>query len=202
MSEEKIILDKSSKFVSQIVEKKLPKWAVYHNLQHTVETVNGCLEIGKGSNLIEDDLEIVCIAAWFHDIGYIFNAEGHEEKSVEISTKFLKANDYPINKINKVTNCILATKLINHPKNFLESIICDADLISLGRKDYFEKNELLKLEIEMRSGKKITDEHWLRRSSKFLSSHSYYTEYAKLKFNLQLKENFLTLQKQIVGVNL
>ena len=201
MSEAKTIIEKSAKYVSQFFEKKLPEWAVYHNLHHTIETVNGCLEIGEGSNLIEDDLEIVCIAAWFHDIGYIFKTEGHEEKSVEICMNFLKSNDYPINKISKVTNCILATKLVNHPKNFLEFIICDADLISLGRKDYFKKNDLLKLEVEMRSGKKISDEQWLRRSAKFLSSHSYYTEYGKLNFNLQLKENFLTLQKQIVEVN-
>ena len=201
ISKEKTILNKSSKYVFQYFEEKLPEWAVYHNLQHTIETVNGCLEIGKGSNLTEDDLEIVCIAAWFHDIGYIFNAEGHEEKGVEISLNFLKSNGYPPNKISNVTNCILATKIINHPENLLEFIICDSDLISLGRTDYFEKNDLLKLEIEMRSGKKINDEQWLRRSAKFLSSHNYYTEYAKLNFNLQLRENFLTLQKQIVGVN-
>jgi predicted metal-dependent HD superfamily phosphohydrolase len=202
MNESKSILDKSSIFVSQFFEKKIPQWAVYHNLQHTIETVNGCLEIGKGSNLTADDLEIVRISAWFHDIGYIFTAEGHEEKSAEISMKFLKSNDYPPNKISKVTNCILATKIINQPKNLLEFIICDSDLISLGRTDYFEKNDLLKLEIEMRSGKKINDEQWLRRSAKFLSSHYYFTEYAKLNFNLQLRENLLTLQKQILGVNL
>ena len=201
MSKKNTILDKSSKYVSRFFEKKLPEWAIYHNLQHTIETVNGCLEIGKGSNLKEDDLEIVCIAAWFHDIGYIYLVEGHEEKSVEICMNFLKSNNYPAIKISKVTNCILATKIINHPKNLLEFIICDSDLISLGRTDYFEKNDLLKLEIEMRSGKKISDEQWLRRSAKFLSSHSYYTEYAKLNFNLQLRENLLTLQKQIVGVN-
>ena len=120
MSETKTIIEKSAKYISQFFEKKLPEWAVYHNLHHTIETVDGCLEIGEGSNLIEDDLEIVCIAAWFHDIGYIFKTEGHEEKSVEICMNFLKSNDYPINKIIKVTNCILATKLVNHPKNFLE----------------------------------------------------------------------------------
>jgi predicted metal-dependent HD superfamily phosphohydrolase len=201
MSEKNTILDKSSKYVSQFFEEQLPKWAVYHNLQHTIETVNGCLEIGNGSNLREDDLEILNVAAWFHDIGYIFKTEGHEEKSVEIALNFLKSIDYPTNNIEKVTNCILATKIINHPKNLLEFIICDADLISLGRTDYFEKNDLLKLEIEMRSGKKISDEQWLRRSAKFLSSHNYYTEYSKLNFNPQRGENLLTLQKQIAEIS-
>lgn len=201
MSEENTILVKVSTFVSEFFESNLPEWAVYHNLQHTIETVNGCLEIGKGLNLTAEDLEILCIAAWFHDIGYNFMVEGHEEKSVEICVGFLNLNYYPPDKINKVRNCILATKIINRPENLLESVMCDSDLISLGRTDYFEKNDLLKLEIELRSGKKISDEQWLRRSAKFLSSHNYHTEYAKLNFNLQLKENLLTLQKQIVGVN-
>ena len=65
MSEEKTILEKSSIYVSQFFKKKLPEWAVYHNLQHTIETVNGCLEIGKGSNLKEDDLEIVVVITAF-----------------------------------------------------------------------------------------------------------------------------------------
>ncbi|MEE9450980.1 MAG: HD domain-containing protein [Ignavibacteriaceae bacterium] len=200
-AEKKSILYKSSKFVSQFFEKKLPEWAVYHNLKHTIETVNGCLEIGKGSNLKEDNLEIVCIAAWFHDIGYIFKSEGHEEKSAEIALKFLKENNYQSNKIAEVIESIIATKVSNIPNNLMGFIICDSDLISLGRTDYFEKNDLLKLEIEMRDKKKISEIAWLRRSIHFLSSHCYYTEYAKLNFNPQLRENLLTLQKQIDGLN-
>lgn len=200
MIEKKSIIDKSSKYVSKYFEKNLPDWAVYHNLQHTIETMEGCIEIGKGSNLKEDDLEIVCLAAWFHDIGYISRVDGHEEESVVFSVNFLKSNDYPPDKINKVTSCILDTKITTVPKDLHGFVICDADLISLGRKDYFEKNDLLKLEIEMRTGKKINNEQWLRRSAKFLSSHKYYTEYSKMKFNHQLEENYITLQKQIAGL--
>lgn len=195
------ILFKSSEFVSEFFETKLPDWAVYHNLQHTTETFNGCLEIGKGSNLTNEQLEIICIAAWFHDIGYIYTAEGHEEKSVEISSNFLRSNDYPPQKINQVTECILATKITNVPKNILEFILCDSDLISLGRPDYFEKNDLLKLEIEKRDRKKINDEQWLRRSIKFLSMHKYYTSYSKLKFSDQLRKNLTILQKQLHAIN-
>jgi len=202
MSEKKSIIDKSSNYVTQFFEKNLPDWAVYHNLQHTIETVEGCLEIGKESNLKEGELEIVCIAAWFHDIGYISKVEGHEEKSVESSLKFLQSNGYPSNKINKVTNCILDTRIATIPKDLPGFVICDADLISLGRKDYFEKNDLLKLEIEMRTGKKINNEQWLRRSAKFLSSHNFYSEYSKINFGPQLKENIITLQKQIAEINI
>ncbi|MHA2030252.1 MAG: HD domain-containing protein [Candidatus Kariarchaeaceae archaeon] len=191
---------KAEKFVSKYFNEKLPKWAVYHNLQHTIETVNACLEIGKGSNLNEDDLEILCIAAWFHDTGYMFKSEGHEEKSAEIAVSFLKENNYPSSKIGKIRDCIIATKITNVPQNYMEFTIRDSDLISLGREDYFKMNNLLKLEIEMRENKKISEFAWLKRSIHFLSSHIFLTEYAKLNFYPQLKKNLMALQKQIEDI--
>jgi predicted metal-dependent HD superfamily phosphohydrolase len=194
---EETIQVKAEKFVTQYFNEKLPPWAVYHNLQHTIETVNACLEIGKGSNLNEDNLEILCIAAWFHDTGYMFKSVGHEEKSVEIAMSFLKENKYSSSKIERIRDCIIATKITNVPQNYMEFIIRDSDLISLGRDDYFRMNNLLKLEIEMRENKKINEFAWLRRSIHFLSTHIFLTEYAKLNFYPQLKKNLITLQKQI-----
>jgi predicted metal-dependent HD superfamily phosphohydrolase len=197
MDRNETIQAKAEKVVSQYFKEKLPEWAVYHNLQHTIETVNACFEIGKGSNLIEDDLEILCLAAWFHDVGYLFKSEGHEEKSTEIAMNFLKENNYPSSKMEKIKDCIIATKIKNVPQNYMEFIIRDSDLISLGRDDYFRMNDLLKSEIEMRDNKRISKIAWLRRSIHFLSSHNFLTEYAKLNFDSQLKKNLIVLQKQI-----
>jgi len=200
MSQEKkkdSILENTSTFVNQLFEEKLPSWAVYHDLPHTIETVDGCVEIGKGSGITNEDLEILCIAAWFHDTGYMFNVEEHEEKSSEIALKFLNKNSYPLDRINRVSDCIIATKISITPQNLLESIICDADLISLGRPDYFEKNDLLKLEIERRENKKINELAWLKRSLNFLSSHNYFTEYARLNLGSQLKSNLIILRENI-----
>lgn len=197
MSESKSILNKSSEFVIDFFKKNLPEWAKYHNLQHTVETVNGCVEIGKGSNLSQSELEIVSIAGWFHDTGYVFTVEGHEEISIDILKNFLQSNNYLSDNINTIAECILATKITSTPKNIVEFIIRDSDLISLGQPDYLDKNDLLKLEIELRTGKKISELHWLRRSLKFLSSHKFYTEYSKQNFNEQLKRNLSILKSKI-----
>ena len=196
-SNQNSILENTSSFVTRLFNDKLPSWAVYHNLTHTIETVNACLEIGGGSDLAEDDLEILSIAAWFHDTGYMFKVEKHEEKSAEVAIKFLKELDYPTAKINKVISCIMATKISALPQNLVESVICDSDLVTLGRPDYFEKNDLLKLEIEMRENKKISEFAWLKRSLHFLISHNYFTEYAKLNFNKQLENNLQRLHKKI-----
>ena len=51
--------------------------------------------------------------------------------------------------------------------------------------------------MELRGKKKISNKIWIKRSIKFLSSHSFLTEYAKDKFSNQLKENILMLKKEL-----
>jgi len=191
------ILESSSRYVTGLFKEQQPVWAVYHDLLHTIETFNGCLEIGGGSGISEEDLEIICISAWFHDTGYLFTVEEHEERSSEIALNFLEKNGYPGDKINMVINCILATKISVMPQNLIEYIICDSDLISLGKQDYFEKNDLLRVEMELRENIKISEISWLERSLSFLSSHRFYTDYAQLKFTPQLESNLLNLRKKI-----
>ena len=191
------LLSKSSKFVKDLFDKNLPGWAQYHSIQHTMETVEGCLEIGKGSEIDDDDLEILLVAAWFHDTGFTETVEGHEEKSIEIAGSFLRRHRAAEEFVNKINECILATRLNIKPETLLEKIICDADLISLGRHDYFEKNSLLKNEIELREQVEFSNLEWLKRSLQFLDSHQYHTDYAKSKFDPGLRYNRDTVYKAL-----
>jgi len=186
-----------SKYVTVLFKENLPGWAVYHDLSHTLETVNACEEIGKGSGLSDEDLEILYVAAWFHDTGYIFKADGHEEESSKMALEFLKKRKYPKEKIEMVIECIIATMISNKPKNLVESVICDADLISLGKPDYFKKNDQLKIEMERRENRKIIESDWLKRSLDFLSSHKYYTEYSRQSYGNQLNVNIQNLKEKI-----
>ena len=147
---QKSIVDIVSQFVINFIQNNLPKWAVYHTLDHTIETVETSVEIGLYYKLSKEQMEILSIAGWFHDTGYIYGPQNHEEKSVEIANNFLNQNDYPTESLSKVINCIMATKITSSPENLLEFIIRDADLVSLGRSDYFKTNNLLKQEFEMR----------------------------------------------------
>lgn len=189
--------EKASSYIKKLFNEKLPAWAVYHNLSHTIDTVNACENIGKQARLSGEELELLNIAAWFHDVGYLYQTEEHEEKSAEIALNFLRSNNCDKKIIKKVIECIKATNLTISAKNLLGFVICDADLISLGSIDYFEKNDLLKLETELREQRKIGDLAWLERSLSFLSSHTYYTDYAKKNYGPQLNENIKILKGKI-----
>lgn len=173
-----------------------PAENVYHNLAHIRNVVDLVIEIGNNSDLSDDDLEILLISAWFHDIGHIEIWNGHEEKSAEFAKKYLTKINYPPDKIEKVLGCIIATKIPHEPKNYLEEVICDADIGHVGSKDFFDQSELLKLEIEKREKIKLSEIEWLKKNIEFITKNRFFTKYAKIKFDERKNANLLKLRKK------
>lgn len=197
MSTNSEILQTTQSYVSSLLNGRLPSWAVYHTLQHTEETVAAAREIGEACKLSKSDLEIVLLAAWFHDVGYIDTADGHEERSAELAEEFLKKHAYAPDKIQQVVACIRATKVPQKPTTTLEQVLCDADMIHLGKKRFFERSDLLRMEIELRTGKPFTDVEWLQKSVEFTSSNGFFTEYVRSEFASRREKNLIALQERL-----
>ena len=191
------IIKKASEYVFQLYKEKLPDWAVYHNYDHTVETVEAAEEIGQDSKLNKPELEMVALAALFHDTGYTVTSDDHEEKSIEIATQFLRERDYPDKNITQIAECIRATKMSEDPKNRMEEVLRDADIIHVGKKKYFKKSDLLRTELELRSGEPIPDVDWLKTSSEFISKNNFRTKYAQMEYARQRTKNIIELQEQL-----
>ncbi len=195
-SENKSITQAASEYVYDLMKDKLPGIYVYHNFKHTSEVVDAIKKIGNKSDLSEDDLEIVTLAGWFHDSGFTQKYENHEDVSIEIAKNFLKEKNYPEEKIEKVVNCINATRFPQDPKNILEEIICDADLFHLGTKDYDDKSDLLRVEWEKTGNKEYSQLDWIKINIDFLLSHKFYTKYAKKNLEENKTDMLVKLQKK------
>ena len=124
-------LNKVRNYVLSLLTTRTRVENFYHDVTHTNEVVQSAIEIGIGEKLSEDELEMVQIAAWFHDVGYIEKTDGHEEVGIQYARKFLTGEQYPTNKIEIISGCILATRVPQKPINKLEKILCDADLFHL-----------------------------------------------------------------------
>lgn len=202
MKKQSPIVQKAEAYVFSLIRDKLPPNYIYHNYNHTVDVVESVIEIAEGSELSKEETEMVVLAAWFHDTGFIEVYDGHEEKSQEIAAKFLRENLYPEEKIEMVLGCIAATKYPQQPTNMLEYVICDADLSGIASKKYYEKAAFLRRELELALGRTETDAEWLESEVNFLSQHRYHTPYAHLKFDkkrtlhvLELKDRLNKLQE-------
>ncbi|MFH0736096.1 MAG: Pycsar system effector family protein [bacterium] len=191
------VLNLTEEYIYLLYNEKSPTFNIYHDIVHTKEVVEIAGKIGKEIGINDLDLEILLIAAWFHDTGHFETFLDHEEISSKYAEEFLVKNNYPNERIERVLKCIIATKVEVKPQNLIEEIICDADLSHLGTDKYFCKSELLRTEIENRYAKKFTDYEWIKSSIDFFIKHKFYTKYAKDNFEGQKQENLLKLQKRL-----
>jgi predicted metal-dependent HD superfamily phosphohydrolase len=194
------ILDKASQYVSDLFSEKLPRDMYYHSPAHTQEVAGNAIEIGKNSGLSDEEIEIVVLAAWFHDTGFTITYYGHEEASISIAEEFLKENNYPEDKIKKVSDAISVTKITSVPNTLVEHVLRDSDLHYLGTKDFFNKYELLRKEWGKVLNKVYTEIEWLELNIDFFFNHKFYTDYAKGKLSEQKEANLLKL-KEILRLN-
>ncbi|MFA5832362.1 MAG: HD domain-containing protein [Bacteroidota bacterium] len=197
MTKSNSVLPSVSKFVNDLFDRKSTIAAMYHNFDHTLDVVANVKEIAKAANLSKEKTEIIVIAAWFHDTGYLFSPEEHEERSIVIATDFLKKAGYPSEKIKDVAGCIRATKVPQRPKNLIQEVMGDADLLSLGKSDSIEKGELLRAEIESLSGKTMSEREWIKQSIKFFQGHHYHTSYAVQRYSESRNKNLHDLERRL-----
>ncbi len=184
------LVDETFAYIASLFAKSLPSTCLYHNLTHTKRVFKSTKEIIKHSDLSSEDKEALELAALLHDAGHINGAENHEAHSVEIASEFLKGKGASDSLINKVTECIMATKLEAVPETELEKIIRDADASHFA-KDYFqEASELLRLELKLQDIKDISKLEWLEGNIKMLETqHVYFTDYAIENWNPKKEEN-------------
>jgi predicted metal-dependent HD superfamily phosphohydrolase len=179
----------AEEFARRILAHALPSNFTFHNLTHTEEVVAMATEIGRAEGLNTAELHVVTLAAWFHDIGYTEAYERHEEAGASIARHFLTGQGCPFALIECVTECIMATKMPQSPKNLLECVLCDADVANLGTEAFLEKSERLRNEIESVLDICFTDEEWYTSSLTFCQQHQFHTSYARTHFAEQQAAN-------------
>lgn len=171
---------------------------VYHNLEHTKQVVAAAEQIAAHYRLSDEDLLVIYIAAWFHDIGYLLGEpKTHEETGVQTALSFLQRQQVPASVQEKVSGCIMATKMPQEPHNLLEQIVCDADLFNFGTKQFKDRTKLLHKEIEITHHKEISGADWTAGTLKLMGEHHFHTDYARALLQQQKDENIADLKEKL-----
>jgi len=173
------ILKISEDYAKNLLKDKLSSAYTYHNLDHTIQVVEKIKTLAKEENINPEDTENLLLAGWFHDLGYVDDADNHEEESRKIAANFLKQHQLSEERIAKIGELILATDKFYKPKNRLEEVIKDADLYHLASDDYFRICENLRQEIKEVHHQKFSKQQWSELNIVFFSKHQFYTKYAK-----------------------
>lgn len=196
-------LDKVKHHVHHFFGTKALAQLSYHNLTHTESVVANAVKIANHYRLEDKETFIVVTAAWFHDTGYSTGeAVGHEKRGAAMAAEFLRSEEVDEDVITEVEGCILATVWPQSPANFLQQIVCDADLFHLGTPEFSDWNKLVRKEAEQRLGRKIDKTEWRKSTIKLLENHEYQTDYCRDLLDKQKKKNLEKLKQKLLEESL
>lgn len=187
------IVKKAAWHCRSLLSRFLPTDLYFHNLEHTQEVVLACKFIAEASGLPTREIELLLIAAWFHDTGYIVDYQAHEKYSEQIALNWLAGSALSRLDKSKVIGCIRATQMPQQPHTLLEEIICDADLIHLSTEEYERKAALLYEEWKCVRGLNPSPKEWMINNIDFLTNHQYFTGYGQQILEVKKERNISNL---------
>ena len=166
-------------FVTSLLEDQLPYNYYYHNLGHTLYVVDKAIEIGRHENCTEEEINLLSVAAYWHDTGYVKTYENHEIESCLLARQYLPGYGFSTVEIDRICGLIMATKIPQSPTNKLEEILADADLEYLGTQDVEIKAGNLFRELQSLDPS-ITEEMWKQIQISFIQKHHYFTGFCEV----------------------
>ncbi len=162
----------------------------YHQFEHSLDVKNRAINLAKKEWLNDSQIEILAIAALFHDTGFVIQYDDNEYIWAKIAKNYLNSILYSKEKIKVIERLILATNTdYKNPIDILEKIIKDADLDNLWRADFFEKLNNLEKEIESIKWIKLKKPDWHHATFDLLNNYTYFTDFWKSERWQKKKEN-------------
>lgn len=175
----------------------------YHNLEHIYQV----LEVIQTLKNQTQDLKIVQLAAWFHDIVYDTTVKDNEDKSANYAVECLLSLSIPPDVIKNVKRLILTTK--NHQafsNDYDAQVLLDADLAILGSnssdyRNYTQaiRNEYIWVpELEYFAGRQLVLQNFLQRQNIYFTEIMQQTKEKNARKNLQAEIEEINL-KLVLG---
>lgn len=192
------LIEQAKEFVEKQFKDKLSNSYTYHNISHTKDVVAAVKIIAAHEGVTEKELEMLLLAAWFHDMGYIHGCQKHEESSVVYLKEFLATQPNVVAYQEQVAQLIMTTVYGYEPQNKLEKIIKDADYYHLSKREYVDSCGALRAEWHNLDQKTFSDAEWWQENLNFLANkHQYYTTFAIANWQPLKDKNKKRLQKKI-----
>jgi len=191
------IINEAGIFVTNLLKQETSEKYSYHTLEHTVRVVKNAILIGTKDGLSSEEIDILPVAAWFHDVGYTKIYDDHETESAAIADKFLSQKNVDPKIRKEVSEYIMATTFPQNAKSSVSKVLCDADLMHLGQKEYFELAEKLRLEHKNTGIRKMKKAEFDIESVKLFEEHTFYTDFCISTLAETKAENLRLIKEKI-----
>jgi predicted metal-dependent HD superfamily phosphohydrolase len=177
--------------LTRVVAELMPKLP-YHNFGHAVEVYTAVSTLAGLGEVNSEDRFLLKSAALLHDIIFVPGRTDNEERSASFARQYLPRIDYSVEQSRKVGDLVLATKMPQKPRDYMEQLLCDADLYNLGGDEFFDRGEKLRQELG------LPKETWDEFQLGFLREHQYHTDVARKIRDGGKRTNIQQLERKLL----
>ena len=187
---------KTEHFVLDYLKEGLSDKLLYHSVNHSIDVVHAVERIALSEGVTDEGLFLLKTAAILHDAGFVKQYENNESIGAQMASEWLPNYGYTEQHIKTIVELIHVTAIPHKPINKLQEIICDADLDYLGRDDFEEISNRLRLELR-RMEKIDSDRGWDKIQISFLKTHKYFTKTSIVARRKKKRENLKKVIKRL-----
>ncbi len=195
----KAIVVEAERHVSNKLRNEIPEAYTYHTLDHTLEVVKNAIYIGTKENLDENEMSLLVVAAWFHDVGYVKTYQGHEAESAAMADEFLAEREVDKSIRDIVVDGILSTTFPQQAKTKIAEVLCDADFMHLGQSTYFDRARKLRQEQKSAGVAALKKIDFDKESVKVFEQHRYFTTYCRNTLTETKEANLKRIKEKIAS---
>jgi ligand-binding sensor domain-containing protein/class 3 adenylate cyclase/predicted metal-dependent HD superfamily phosphohydrolase len=189
--------NKAERHITRVLQKGLSDKLHYHCVEHVQDVVNAVENLALTEDVTDEGLFLLKSAASYHDAGFIEQYDKNEPIGARLAEEILPKYGYTQQHITIIKELIYVTQIPHNPKNKLEEIICDADLDYLGRDDFHEIADRLRVELR-EYGKINSDRLWDELQVQFLTNHRYFTKTAIASRKAKKAKNLAEIKQRLL----
>ena len=186
--------EKARNYVLNRLENELSPNLTYHSLKHTLEVVSVADHLATWEKVGKEARLLLLMGAYYHDLGFIRQRQGHESISIQLAEQTLPEFGYSDADVVVIRGIIQATHLPQSPINLLEMIMADADLDYLGQESFWDRSNDLRHELN-NYGTKFANEEWYIYQLRLMQSHKYFTDSELSLRDAKKQQHLLEIQK-------
>ena len=189
---------KAERHIMKVLKDKLPDNLYYHGIHHTYDVVEAIERIALLEGITGEEMFVLKSAATYHDAGFVAQYAKNEPIGITMAQEILPLYGYTPEQVDEVEKLIYATIIPHDPKSHLQEIICDADLDYLGRDDFHQIADTLRMELHER-GNVGNKRSWDELQIKFLSMHKYFTKSAIRMRQAKKDKHIEEIKQRLLG---
>ncbi len=187
----------AQQYVLNLFNQKNDARLVFRTYRQAMEVVKMVNSLAQANGSTETEWETAALAGSFCNVGYLFDYQNPEPKSVERAEKFLDAHHFSTDRKAHIISTLRGFFNDQSLRTTEGQLLSDAVNAVYFGSSFFENSPLMRLEQELVANRHFGKEEWEQFQMQQLLNMRFFTAHAKLNYEPIVATHILALKERL-----